>query len=89
YTESGGTGRTALDQDEAVALMLERHEVCCAQFHGFNWSAWATGTPQQRLSLLPPAQDHILAQENGKDRFLRTVRELSQAFALSVPHDEA
>ncbi len=33
YTESGGTGRTALDQDEAVALMLEKHEVCCALFH--------------------------------------------------------
>lgn len=89
YTESGGTGRTALDQDEAVALMLERHEVCCALFHGFDWSAWATGTPQQRLSLLPPAQEHILAQDNGKERFLRTVRELSQAFALAVPHEEA
>ncbi|WCR09890.1 type I restriction endonuclease subunit R [Paracoccus stylophorae] len=89
YTESGGTGRTALDQDEAVALMLEKHEVCSALFHGFNWSLWTTGTPQERLSLLPPAQEHILVQDNGKDRFLRTVRELSQAFALSVPHDEA
>ena len=89
YTESGGTGRTALDQDEAVALMLEKHEVCCALFHGFDWSKWTTGSPQERLSLLPPAQEHILVQENGKDRFLRTVRELSQAFALSVPHDEA
>lgn len=89
YTESGGTGRTALDQDEAVALMLEKHEVCSALFHGFDWSKWTTGTPQERLSLLPPAQEHILVQDNGKDRFLRTVRELSQAFALSVPHDEA
>jgi type I restriction enzyme R subunit len=89
YTESGGTGRTALDQDEAVALMLEKHEVCSALFHRFDWSKWTTGTPQERLSLLPPAQEHILVQDNGKDRFLRTVRELSQAFALSVPHDEA
>lgn len=89
YTESGGMGRTALDQDEAVALMLEKHEVCSALFHGFDWSKWTTGTPQERLSLLPPAQEHILVQDNGKDRFLRTVRELSQAFALSVPHDEA
>lgn len=39
--------------------------------------------------MLPPAQEHILAQENGKDRFLRAVRELSQAFALSVPHEDA
>jgi type I restriction enzyme R subunit len=78
-----------LDQEEAVALMLEKHEVCCALLHGFDWSKWTTGTPQERLGLLPPAQEHILAQENGKDRLLRTARELSQAFALAVPHDEA
>ncbi len=89
YTESGGTGRTALDQDEAVAVMLEKYEVCCALFHGFDWSRWMTGTAQERLSLLPSAQEHILAQENGRDRLMRSVRELSQAFALSVPHPEA
>jgi type I restriction enzyme R subunit len=89
YTESGGTGRTAFDQDEAVAVMLEKHEVCCGLFHGFDWSQWTRGTPQERLGLLPAAQEHILQQENGKDRCLHAVRELSQAFALAVPHAEA
>ncbi len=89
YTESGGKGRTALDQDEAVAVMLEKYEVCCGLMHGFDWSRWKTGSPAERLVLLPSAQEHILAQENGKDRFLRSVRELSQAFALAVPHEEA
>jgi type I restriction enzyme, R subunit len=89
YTESGGTGRTALDQDEAVAVMLEKHEVCCGLFHGFDWSKWTSGTPQERLGLLPTAQEHILQQENGKDRCLRAVRELSQAFVLAVPHTQA
>lgn len=89
YTRSGGTGRTALDQGEAVAVMLEKYEVCCGLFYGFDWTKWTTGTPQERLGLLPPAQEHILAQENGKDRCLRAVRELSQAFALAVPHEEA
>jgi type I restriction enzyme R subunit len=89
YTESGGTGRTALDQDEAVAVMLEKHEVCCGLFHGFDWPKWVTGTPAERLGLLPPAQEHILAKENGKDRLVRAGRELSQAFALAVPHAEA
>jgi type I restriction enzyme, R subunit len=89
YTESGGTGRTALDQDEAVAVMLEKHEVCCDLFHGFDWSKWTSGMPPERLGLLPAAQEHILQQENGKDRCLRAVRELSQAFALAVPHAEA
>ncbi|MFO0754573.1 MAG: HsdR family type I site-specific deoxyribonuclease [Thermodesulfovibrionales bacterium] len=89
YTESGGTGRTALDQSEAVAVMREKHEVCCGIFHGFDWVRWTTGTPQERLGLLPAAQEHILGQENGKDRCLRAVRELSQAFALAVPHEKA
>jgi type I restriction enzyme R subunit len=69
--------------------MLEKHEVCRGLFHGFDWSCWTTGTPQQRLSLLPPAQEHILVQEDGKARLLRAVTELSQAFALAVPHDDA
>ena len=89
YTESGGTGRTALDQGEAVAVMLEKYEICCALFHGFDRSAWMTGTPQERLSLLPAAQEHILAQENGKDRCIQAVRDLSRAFALAVPHEDA
>lgn len=89
YTESGGTGRTALDQDEAVAVMLEKHEICGGILHGLDWSKWMTGTPRERLGLLPPTQEHILVQENGKDRFVRGVRELSQAFALAVPHEQA
>ena len=89
YTESGGTGQTALDQDEAVAVMLEKYEVCCSLFHGFDWSAWVAGTATERLALLPAAQEHILAQECGKDRCVTAVRELSQAFALAVPHAEA
>ena len=89
YTESGGTGRTALDQDEAVAVMLEKHEVCAGLFHGFDWGKWTTGAPTERLGLLPAAQEHILAQESGKERCVGAVRELSQAFALAVPHAEA
>jgi type I restriction enzyme R subunit len=89
YTESGGTGKTAIDQAEAVAVMLEKYEVCSGLFHGFDWSRWLTGRPQERLAVLPAAQEHILAQEDGKARLLKAVTELSQAFALSVPHDEA
>ena len=89
YTESGGRGQTALDQEAAVAVMLEKYEVCCALFHGFDWSTWTMGGPQERLGLLPTAQEHILAQENGRERCMSAVLELSQAFALAVPHEEA
>lgn len=89
YTESGGTGKTALDQAEAVAALVMHYEICCGLFHGLDWSAWITGTPQARLSVLPAAQEHILAQEDGKGRLLKTVSDLSKAFALAVPHEEA
>ena len=89
YTESGGRGKVALDQSEAVAIMLEKYEICCGLFHGFEYSRWTDGTPAERVSMLPVAQEHILAQKDGKDRCLQVVRELSQAFALAVPSEDA
>lgn len=89
YTESGGKGRTALPQEEAVAVMLEKYEICVGLFHGFGWSTWVTGTAAQKLGLLPNAQEHILKQQDGKDRLVKAVADLSKAFALAVPHEEA
>jgi hypothetical protein len=42
-------------------LLLEKYEVCRGLFHGFDWSRWF-GTPQERLTVLPATQEHILAQ---------------------------
>jgi len=89
YTESGGQGQAVLDQDEAVAVMLARYEVCCDLFHGFDYQVYFRATPTERLTILPAAQEHILAQENGKDRLFQAVLDLSKAFALAVPRDEA
>lgn len=89
YSESGGKGSAAIDQKEAVRVMKEKYEICCQLFHGFDWSKWQTGTPQERLGLLPLAQEHILAQPDGKQRLLQAVQDLSRAFALAVPHEEA
>ena len=89
YTRSGGAGKAVFDQEKAVIAMQKHYEICRGLFHGFDWSAWIDGTPKACLGLLPAAQEHILAQENGKDRCLRAVRELSLAFALAVPHEEA
>jgi len=89
YTNSGGKGKTAVDQAEAVAVMLEKYEVCRDLFHGFDWSAWTADDARKRLAVLPAAQEHVLAQEDGKTRLLRAVPELSKAFALAVPHEDA
>ena len=89
YTESGGEGQTAVDQGKAVGIMKEKYEICCSMFHGFDWSDWQADKPAIRLNLLPPAQEHILKLPDGKSRFTQAVMELSAAFALSVPHEEA
>ena len=89
YTGSGSMGKTLLDQADAVAVMSEKYEICRGLFHGFDYSRWIDGTPAQRVGLLPAAQEHILAQENGKERCLLAVRELSRAFALAAPNQEA
>ncbi len=44
YTQSGGTGETAIDQEKAVQAMKAKHEVCRDLFYGFDWSAWKSGT---------------------------------------------
>jgi type I restriction enzyme, R subunit len=75
YTESGGTGQTAIDKAEAVAVMLEKYEVCLGLFHGFDLSPLAHGAAQQRISMIPAGQEFILAQERGKERLLQAVKE--------------
>src|SRR5689334_1582619 len=62
YTESGGRGDTAIDQEQAVAVMLEKYEIVRGLFDPFDWSKWTSGKPQERLSILPAAQEHVLKQ---------------------------
>ncbi|MBU3932547.1 MAG: DUF3387 domain-containing protein, partial [Proteobacteria bacterium] len=57
--------------------------------HGFDWSKWKFGDPQERLSILPAAQEHVLSQQDGKRRLSEAVVDLSKAFALAVPHEKA
>lgn len=88
YTESGGKGETAIDQEEAVALTLAKYEACKGIFAGFDWSGWKSSKPSERLAILPAAQEHVLAQDDGKNRLVKAVSELSKAFALAVPHEK-
>jgi type I restriction enzyme, R subunit len=86
YTISGGQGDVVIDQDEAVAVMLEKYEIVQDLFVGFDWSVYFKGTPALKMSVIPQAMEHILAKEKGKERLIQHVTELSRAFALAVPH---
>ena len=89
YTESGGKGNPTFDTKQAIAIMLEKHGIACDLMHRFNWTKWTTGTSTERLQLIPAGQQHILEQEDGKQRWVTVVTELSQAFALCAGSDEA
>ena len=89
YTESGGKGDPTFDTRQAIAVMLEKHNIACDIMHGFNWELWTNGKPSERLALIPAGQEHILSQEDGKKRWVQVVTELSRAFALCAASDEA
>ena len=89
YTRSGGKGQAAFNKADAIAVMLEKYEVCCGMFHDFDWSPWTTGGAEGKLTIIPAAQNHILGLENGKERYVQAVMELSKAFTLSVPDNQA
>jgi type I restriction enzyme R subunit len=55
----------------------------------FNYKRFFTVGHQEKMSIILQAEEHILGLEDGKTRFIREVSLLSQAFALSVPHERA
>jgi len=89
YTISGGKGAPTLDQEVAVAKMLEEFEIVCQMFDKFDYKKFFAAGTQQKLTIILEAQEYILSLEDGKDRFTKEVVGLSKAFAISVPHPKA
>lgn len=89
YTTSGGKGRPTVDQDQAVALMLEEYEVVKDMFHGFNYRRFFDLQPAERVPFIPQAMEHILAEQGRKERYLRETTGLLKAFSLAVPDARA
>ncbi|MDO9153605.1 MAG: type I restriction endonuclease subunit R [Paludibacter sp.] len=89
YTASGGEGKPTLDQELAVAKMLELHEAIDYQLRHFDWRKFFTLTPVEKLKFIPVIVDYIFSQENGEPSFTENTKNLLKAFAISVPHDKA
>lgn len=88
YTQSGQTEPT-VKQEEAISVMLEKCEIVKAMYHGFDYSPYFGGSARAKTETAGRAMDYILGLPDGKKRYLQLVSELSKAFALSVPSDEA
>ncbi len=89
YTEAGGQGKVAIDQEEAVKVMLEKYEVVVSMFCGFDYLSLLKAIPAKRIAGIVNAMEYILQLEDGKKRYLTEISALSKAFALAVPHEEA
>jgi type I restriction enzyme R subunit len=89
YTEAGGKGEPANLTAEAIAVMQEKYAIAGDMLYGFDWTLWVAGSPLDGLKLVPAAQEHVLEQDDGKQRFVQTVTALSRAFALCAASDEA
>jgi type I restriction enzyme R subunit len=90
YANSGGKGKTAVDQREAVHHMMLKYEIVKNLFNGLDYSKFAKSTNRaEQRDLAINAMNFILKDvENGKARFIQHVAELSRAFALSVTQPE-
>jgi type I restriction enzyme R subunit len=89
YTASGGQGKPTLDQELAVAKMLEYYEAVEWQLRYFDWRKFFTLAPEDRLRYIPLVVDYIYSRENGENDFIDATRNLLKAFAVSVPHEKA
>ncbi|GAP71848.1 type I restriction-modification system, restriction subunit R [Candidatus Symbiothrix dinenymphae] len=89
YTASGGEGEPTLDQEIAVAKMLELHEAIEYQLRHFDWRKFFTLSPEGKLKFIPIIVDYIFSQENGEQSFTENTKNLLKAFAISVPHEKA
>lgn len=56
---------------------------------GFAYKRFFTADPRQKMEIILEAEEHILGIDEGKERFVREVALLSQAFALTMPHPDA
>ncbi len=88
YADSDRAAPT-IPQEEAISVMLEKYEVVKGMFHGFDYAAYFTAKASDRTRILAASLDYVLGLEKGKERYLKAVTELSFAFSLSVPSDEA
>ena len=69
-------------------ILVEEPEAYYENSLKFNYRRFFTGTPQEKLSIILQAEEHILGLQEGKDRFVREVSLLSQALSICISRDE-
>jgi type I restriction enzyme R subunit len=79
----------AEDSQTRKDILVEEPQAYYQNSLKFNYRRFFTVDAREKLSIILQAEEHILGLQEGKERFIREVALLSQAFALSVPHEKA
>jgi type I restriction enzyme R subunit len=85
YTASQGRGRPTVDVAEAYALLEEKLDILRVMLHGFDYRDFLTAGHRR----LAGAANHVLGQQDGKQRFADAALAMSRAFSLCCTLDEA
>lgn len=89
YTQDWNKKEATIPQEQAISVMHEKYEVVQDLYHGFDYKKYFTVAPTQRSDVIASAMEHVLSLDNGVKRYMKAVTELSYAFSIAIPADEA
>lgn len=89
YTASGGQGKPSLDDELAVAKMLEFYEAVLYQLNYFDWKKFFTLVPEEKLRYIKTIQDYVQSKESGSENFCDATSRLLKSYALVSTHAKA
>ncbi|WP_334081948.1 type I restriction endonuclease subunit R, partial [Helicobacter typhlonius] len=89
YTQSGGKGAFIQEKAKIIEKMQENYEITAQMLQGINYLQYFTLNAQEKLQFIAQVLECILAQENGKKRFLDNAIRLLKSYAMALPCEEA
>ncbi|WP_300902024.1 type I restriction endonuclease subunit R, partial [Helicobacter japonicus] len=89
YTQSGGKGAFIQDKTKIIEKMQENYEITAQMLQGMNYLQYFRLKAQDKLAFIAQVLETILAQENGKKRFLDNATRLLKSYVMALPCEEA
>lgn len=88
YSESGGKGDIITTQEDAVKVMIEKLEIV-EQMLPNDYEKYFELDTGAKLEYIPDVEEHILSNEDGKNRFIKEFAALDKAYTIAMPHEKA
>ncbi len=88
YSESGGKGDIITTQEDAVKVMIEKLEIV-EQMLPNDYEKYFELDTGAKLEYILDVEEHILSNEDGKNRFIKEFAALDKAYTIAMPHEKA